>query len=59
MSTTLDGPDGWATLRVLTGDQRHQQVQRQQKSGDVIIWAGIVDNKRIGPVKVRESIKIT
>lgn len=56
---TLDGPDGWAKGWVLTGDQRHQRVRRQQGGGGVMIWAGIVDNEIIGPVKVPEGVKIT
>lgn len=56
---TLDGPDGWAKGWVYFGDERHQRLRRQQQGGGVMIWAGIIGDRLVGPVKVPEGVKVT
>ena len=55
---TLDGPDGWRRGWVLDGHRPPEILRRQQGGGGIMIWAGIVDNRMIGPFKVREGVKI-
>ena len=56
---TLDDPDGWAKGWVYFGIQRHQRLRRQQQGGGVMIWAGIIGDTLVGPVKVPEGVKVT
>ena len=56
---TLDGPDGWANDWLYFGDERHQWLRRQQRGGGVMIWAGIIGDRLIGPVRVLEGVKVT
>ena len=58
-STELDGPDGWANGWVYFGDERHRRLRRQQQDGGVMIWAGIIEDRLVGPIKVREGVKVT
>ena len=48
---TLDGPDGWAKGWVINGDQA--PVRRR------LIWAGIIGDELIGPVRVPQGVKLT
>jgi transposase len=56
---TLNGPDGWSKGWVLHGDQCPIRMRRQQGGGGVMIWAGIVGDEILGPVRVPEGVKIT
>lgn len=56
---TLDGPDGWSKGWVLSGSERHQRLRRQQQGGGVMIWAGIIGDRLVGPVRVPDGVKIT
>lgn len=56
---TLDGPDGWGKGWVGNGQQRHTRFRRQQGGGGVMIWAGIIGDELVGPVRVPEGVKIT
>jgi hypothetical protein len=56
---TLDGPDNWSKGWVLAGDERHSRIRRQQGGGGLMIWAGIIDNELVGPVRVPEGVKLT
>ena len=56
---TLDGPDGWSRGWVLRGDQCPTRIRRQQGGGGVMIWAGIVGDELVGPVRVQEGVKLT
>ena len=49
---TLDGSDGWAKGWVINGDQAPVRRRRQQGGGGVMIWAGIIGDELIGPVRV-------
>ena len=55
----MDGPDGWSRGWVRDGVPVPNRVRRQQGGGGVMFWAGIVENKLIGPFKVPEGVKIT
>ena len=55
---TLDGPDGWSKGWVLCDKEAPPRLRRQQGGGGIMIWAGIVDDKVIGPFKVDEGVKL-
>ena len=54
---TLDGPDGWAKGWVINGDQAPVRRRRQQGGGGVMIWAGIIGDELIGPVRVPNAYR--
>ncbi len=58
---TLDGPDGWAKGWVIKGYPVTVTVRlrRQQGSGGVMIWAGIIGDELVGPVRVSQGVKLT
>ena len=56
--TTLDGPDGWGRGWVGNGQECHTRFRRQQGIGGVMIWAGIIGDELVGPVRVSEGVKI-
>lgn len=56
---TLDGPDSWGKGWVFKGDKTHLMFRRQQGGGGLMIWAGIIDNTILGPVRVPEGVKLT
>jgi len=56
---TLDGPDGWGKGWVANGQERHTRLRRQQGGGGVMIWAGIIGDELVGPVRVPDGVKIT
>ena len=56
---TLDSPDGWLRGRVIRGDQCPTRIRRQQEGGEVMLWAGIVGDELVGPVRVQEGVKLT
>lgn len=56
---TMDGPDNWSKGWVLFGRQRHTRIRRQQGGGGIMIWAGIINNQVVGPVRVPEGVKLT
>ena len=56
---TLDGPDGWAKGWVINGDQAPVRRRRQQGEGGVMIWAGIIGDDLIGPVRVPQGVKLS
>lgn len=55
---TLDGPDGWASGWVLRNQPPIPRYMRQQGGGGIMIWAGIVGDKVIGPVRVKDGVKM-
>lgn len=55
---TLDGPDGWSKGWVGFEGKLHHRFRRQQGGGGVMMWAGIVNNELVGPIMVREGVKI-
>ena len=56
---TLDGPDGWAKGWVIICDQAPVRRRRQQGGGGVMIWAGIIGDELIGPVRVPQGVKLS
>ena len=54
---TLDGPNGWSRGWVIRGDQCPTRIGRQEGGGGVMLWAGIVRNELVGPVRVQ--VKVT
>ena len=52
---TLDGPDGWSRGWVIHGDQCPTRIRRQQGGGGVMLWAGIVGDELVGPLRVQAS----
>ena len=56
---TLDGPNGWGKGWDGNGQERYTHFRRQQGRGGVIIWAGIIGDELVGPVRVPEGVKIT
>lgn len=55
---TLDGPDGWSKGWVGFEGKLHHRFRRHQGGGGVMLWAGIVENEIVGPIMVREGVKI-
>ena len=55
---TLDGPDGWSKGWVGFEGKLHHRFHRHQGGGGVMLWAGIVNNEIVGPIMVREGVKI-
>ena len=56
---TLDGPDGWSKGWILHGQKYHQGLRRQQGGGGIMLWAGIIGDKVLGPWRIPEGTKIT
>ena len=56
---TLDGPDGWAKGWVIKGYPAPVRLRRQQGGGGVMIWAGIIGDELVGPVRVPQGVKLT
>ena len=56
---SLDGPDNWQKSWVLLNEQRPVKYIRQKQGGSIMIWAGIIDNKIIGPFRVPDGVKLT
>lgn len=55
---TLDGPDGWSKGWVGFEGKLHHRFRRHQGGGGVMLWAGIVHDELVGPIMVREGVKI-
>lgn len=55
---TLDGPDGWCKGWVFQEREPPSRMRRQQGGGGIMIWAGIVNDKVIGPFKVDDGVKL-
>ena len=54
---TLDGPDGWMSVWLLNGTMPQSKIRRQQ-GGGVMIWAGIINNRIVGPFRVPDGVKM-
>lgn len=54
----LDGPDNWSKGWVENNSSPPVKIKRQQGGGGIMIWAGIIDNELIGPVRIKEGVKI-
>ena len=59
MQATLDGPDGWEKYWTPQGSSRPQRIRRQQGGGGIMMRAGILGNKLVGPFRVPEGVNIT
>ena len=55
---TLDGPDSWSNGWVYFGNDRHQSLRRQWQSGGVMLWAGTIRERLVGPIRVPEGVKM-
>ena len=55
---TLDGPDGWMSGWLLNGTVPQSKIRRQQGSGGVMIWVGIINNQIVGPFRVPNGVKM-
>ena len=56
---TLDGPNSRGKGWVFKGDKNHPMFRRQQSGGGLMIWAGIIDNTIVGPVRIPEVVNLT
>ena len=56
---TLDGPDNWSKGWVVFGHQHPTRICRQQRGGGIMIWAGIINNQIVSPVRILEGVKLT
>ena len=55
---TLDGPYGWSKGWVLCDKEAPPRLRKQHGGGGIMMWAGIVNDKVIGPFKVDEGVKL-
>ena len=55
----MDGLDEWAKGCVINVDQAPVRRRRQQGGGGVMIWAGIIGDELIGPVRVPQGVKLS
>ncbi|EER03531.1 Transposable element Tc3 transposase, putative [Perkinsus marinus ATCC 50983] len=55
---TLDGPDGWVRGWIMDRTACPSRSKRQQGGGGVMIWAGIIEGKVVGPVRVQQGVKM-
>ena len=55
---TLDGPDGWMSGWLLNGRKPQRRIRRQQDSGGVMIWAGIINDAIVGLFAVPDGVKM-
>ena len=55
---TFDGPNGWSKGWILQDITAPITKRRQQDRGRIMIWAGIVWNKLIGPFKDDDDVKL-
>ena len=56
---TLDGPDGWRRGWCDTKALCPQRIRRQQGGGGVMFWATIVDDEHVGPLRIKDGLKMT
>ena len=56
--TTPGGPNGWANGWAYFVDECHNRLRRQQQGGGVVIWAGIIRDRLVGPIRVPEGVKV-
>ena len=55
---TLDSTDGWSKGWVEFEGKLHHPFRRHQGGVGVMLWAWILDNELVGPIMVREGVKI-
>ena len=55
---TLDGPDGWRRGWLQKNTSPRLRYKRQQGGGGVMIWAGIIGDKIVGPFLVPDRLKM-
>ena len=53
-----DGHDGLIE-RLVSTLQNKPVIRRRQQGGGIIMWAGTFCDKRIGPYKVNDGVKLT
>ena len=56
---TLDGPDNWSKGWVVSEHQRLTRICRQQGGEGIMIWAGIINDQIVGPLREPEGVKLT
>ena len=56
---TLDGLDDGEKGWVYFGDERRRRLRRQQQGGGVMIWARIIGDRLVGPIKALEGVNVT
>ena len=56
---TLDGPNNWSKGWVVSGHQRPTRIRLKQGGGSIMIWAGIINDQIVGPMRVLEGVKLT
>ena len=56
---TLDGPDGWAKVWSPAGAAIPYPVRRQLWGGEVMFWAGMIDDALFEPYRVPEGVKLS
>ena len=59
MWATLDGPDGQAKGWEVDTKETPWKLRRQQGGVGVMIWAAIINDEIVGPLKVDDEVKIT
>ena len=55
---SLDGPDCWKKGWILDGQPKLKILVRQRQRGGIMIWAGIYDDKILGPYRVQDDLKL-
>ncbi|KAG8009288.1 Transposable element Tc3 transposase [Nibea albiflora] len=56
---TLDGPYGLSGGWLVDGHPMQTRLQRQQGSGGVMFWAGIMGREIVGPFRIPDGVKMT
>ena len=56
---SLDGPDNWQRGWVLENSPRPVKFVRQKQGGSLMLWAGIINDRLIGPFRVPDGVKLT
>ena len=55
----LNGPDNWIKGWVLNNEKRPIITRRQKQGGGIMIWAGIMDDTILGPIRIPDGVKLT
>lgn len=56
---TLGRPAGRVNGGVYFGGESHHDLQCQQRVGRVMLWAGVIGDRLVGPIKVPKRFKVT
>lgn len=58
INAILDWSDSWVKVWVCCVDECHRRLQREQLDGRNMLWAGIIEDRLLGTIRVSEEFKV-